>query len=156
MKKEIEQKFLVRSDEYKLLAKEKLYIRQAYLDFCPSLTVRVRIKDGKGFLTLKNKSKDGGLSRDEWEREIPVAEAEELINKMAKGYVVEKWRYRVPWNGKIIEVDEFLSPRKALVLAEIEWDSLDEARQKHDLPAWLGEEVTGRPEYYNAYMAQYG
>jgi len=156
MKKEIEQKFLVRSDEYKLLAKEKLYIRQAYLDFCPSLTIRVRIKDDKGFLTLKNKSKDGGLSRDEWEREIPVAEAQELMDKMAKGHVVEKWRYSVPWNGKIIEVDEFLSPRKGLVLAEIEWDSLDEARQNHALPSWIGEEVTGRPEYYNAYMAQYG
>jgi len=155
MKREIERKFLVKGKEYRRLATDKSRIRQAYLDFCPDLTVRVRQKDDKAFLTLKSKSRDGGLSRWEWEKEISLAEADQLMQKMAKGHVVDKIRYYVPWHGKIIEVDEFLSPRQGLVMAEIEWES-EEEMKNFPLPDWLGEEVTGRREYYNSYMAQYG
>jgi len=156
MKREIERKYLVRSDDYRRMAVSQHRIRQGYLDFCPDLTVRVRIKDNQAFLTLKTASRDGGLSRDEWEKEISLAEAEALLERMAKGRVVEKIRYIVPWNGRLIEVDEFISPRPGLVLAEIEWESDEEARGNHDLPSWMGEEVTGDRRYYNSFMARYG
>ncbi|NPA42786.1 MAG: CYTH domain-containing protein [Chlorobi bacterium] len=156
MKKEVERKFLVRSDEWRPLAVQSKKIRQAYLDFCPRLTVRVRREDDKGFLTLKSASEDGGLTRHEWEKEIDPAEADLLIDRMSRGHVIEKTRYLVPWEGKIIEVDEFRSPRPGLVVAEIEFDSPEEARDFNALPPWLGREVTGDPVYRNVYMAQHG
>jgi adenylate cyclase len=110
------------------------------------------MKNGKGILTIKGASKDGGLSRDEWEKDLNREEAESLF-KLVSGYVIEKIRYEIPWKNHIIEVDEFISPRKGLVLAEIE---LKDADDTPELPGWLGEEVTGKKEYYNAYMAQYG
>jgi CYTH domain-containing protein len=92
------------------------------------------------------------LSRFEWEKELSQKEAEELFS-MAQGHIIEKIRYIVPWEGKIFEVDEFIRPRQGLVLAEVE---LEDENEKIPLPGWIGREVTGKKEFYNAYMAQNG
>jgi len=152
VKKEIERKFLVVSDDWRHAATKKSRIKQGYLVFGPPLTVRVRLRDDEGFLTIKDKSNDGGLSRNEWEKKLEKKEAERLF-EWVKGQIVEKIRYEIPWQGYLIEVDEFLSPRKGLVLAEIELNHPDDEVK---LPPWLGEEVTGKPEYYNSYMAKNG
>ncbi len=149
---EIERKFLVRSDAYKKLATARHRIRQAYLCFGPPVTLRVRQKDDQYVLTVKGPVKDDGLSRVEVEKTIDRATFEELWHQH-RGHPVEKIRYLVPWKGLTIEVDEFVSPRKGLILAEIELPSAD---TEVELPSWLGEEVTGRPEYHNAYMARHG
>ena len=152
MNKEIERKFLVKSDEWRSAVTEKSRLKQGYLSFGPPVTVRVRLKDGKGILTVKGPAGKDGLVRDEWEKELSRSEAEDLF-LLIQGHPVEKIRHKIPWKNHIIEVDEFIFPRKGLILAEIE---LEHPGQKLELPSWIGEEVTGRPEYYNAYMAKNG
>ncbi len=150
MVKEIERKFLVRSDAYRELTVKKNYLKQAYLSFDP--VVRVRIADEKSFLTIKSKGDEEGLVRHEWEWTIDRKDAEEMM-RMHKGNLIEKIRYFIPWKDVMIEVDEFIRPRRGLVLAEVE---LKDVSQTVELPEWLGEEVTGKAEYYNAYMAKHG
>ncbi len=150
MHKEIERKYLVRSNAFESLAQSHIHIRQAYL--CPDeIILRIRQWNDHFFLTVKGPS-PGGLSRTEVEKPLSRSEFEALL-PLARGHIIEKIRYLVPWNGLTIEVDRFISPRKGLVLAEIE---LPDEKTKPQLPPWLGEEVTGRPEYYNAYMAKNG
>ena len=146
---EIERKFLVQG-EYKPLAIAKHAIKQGYLSKDPERTVRIRIKDELAFITIKGKSSKSGMSRFEWEKEIPVAEAEELL-KLCLPAVIEKTRYIIPeYSGLIFEVDEFYGLHKGLVLAEIELPS-----ESHTFvyPDWLGQEVTGLPQYYNSYLS---
>ncbi|WP_338377528.1 CYTH domain-containing protein [uncultured Flavobacterium sp.] len=147
---EIERKFLVKSDEFLKLFKTKNRIVQGYLSAVPERTVRVRIKGDKGYLTIKGKSNDSGLSRMEWEKEIDLNEAEQLLQICESG-VIDKVRYEVEIGKHIIEIDVFDGTNKGLILAEIELQSEKESFEK---PIWLGEEVTGDKRYYNAYLSK--
>lgn len=147
---EIERKFLLASDSFKEEAYQKNYIKQGFLNANKNRTVRVRIMDDKGFLTIKGKSNKSGISRFEWEKEIPKKEAEELFNLCEKGSI-EKYRYLVKSGDHIFEVDEFLGDNKGLFVAEIELTSEDAVFKK---PNWLGKEVTGKKKYYNSNLSK--
>ena len=146
---EIERKFLVRSDAFRSEATSSMEIRQGYLCKDPDKTIRVRICDTRAFLTIKSGKLRAGLAKFEWEREIELADAQELMKLCLPG-AIEKTRYIIPCaNGRKWEVDVFQGRLEGRVLAEIELGSEDEAFAR---PAWLGEEVTGMPQYYNANM----
>jgi adenylate cyclase len=145
---EIERKFLVKDDSFKTAAFAKNYIAQGYLSSVPERTVRVRIKGDKGFLTIKGASNEAGLSRFEWEKEIPVAEAEALLLLCEKG-VIDKTRFEIKQGNHVFEVDEFYGENEGLIVAEIELNSETETFEK---PNWLGDEVTGNKRYYNSYL----
>lgn len=147
---EIERKYLVNSDVFLMLYKSENRIVQGYLSSVPERTVRVRIKGEKGYLTIKGKSNESGLSRMEWEKEIDVIEAEMLLQICESG-VIEKIRYDIPFGNHIIEVDVFEGENKGLIIAEIELKSETEIFEK---PDWLGQEVTGDVRYYNAYLSK--
>ena len=142
---EIERKFLVKSDEYRSDAFKVQLLSQAYLNNNPEKSVRVRIVDNEGFITIKGPSYDGGLSRFEWEKKILIDEAVELM-KLCGDQLILKKRYFVKHNKIILEVDEFLNNNKGLVVAEVE---LKTTSQKIVLPDWIAEEVTGINKYYN-------
>jgi len=150
MAQEIEKKFLVKGD-YKADMVKKTRITQGYLSSVPERTVRVRIKGDKGFLTIKGIGNASGASRYEWEMEIPVEEAQELMELCEPG-VIDKVRYLVKSGAHTFEVDEFFGDNVGLVLAEVELDSEDEVFEK---PAWLGPEVTGDARYYNAMLTKH-
>lgn len=145
MAKEIERKFLVRG-EFKNLAVKKIQINQGYLSVDPERIVRLRISDNTSFLAIKSPVKKSGFARNEWEIEIPLQMASGIMEICLPGKVI-KTRYIVPFRDHIFEVDEFQGKNYGLVIAEIELASEDE---KFEKPHWLGEEVTGRPEYYNS------
>jgi len=146
MHNEIERKFLVQG-EFKHLAYNKTHIEQGYFATAPGRTVRIRIRDEKAYLTIKGPSTTG-LSRYEFETEIPMDDAHELMNLCVPGQVI-KDRYLIK-NGKhTIEVDEFFGDNEGLVLAEIELESEDEAYER---PDFLYKEVTGDYHYYNKFM----
>lgn len=147
---EIERKFLVNSDAFLKQFKVKNRIVQGYLSSIPERTVRIRIKGKKGFLTIKGKSNESGLSRMEWEKEIDVNEAESLLQICESG-VIDKTRYEIEFDNHIIEVDVFEGENKGLIIAEIELKSENESFEK---PDWLGKEVTGDMKYYNAYLSK--
>lgn len=142
---EIERKFLVKGD-YKSMATSHSLYRQGYLSSNPDCSIRIRIAGEKGFITIKGKSNDKGMSRYEWEKEITVAEADELIQFCISG-IIEKVRYLVPFDGFIFEVDEFHGNNEGLTVAEIELKSEEE---EFTYPPWLGKEVTGIKRYYNS------
>lgn len=146
MFQEIERKFLVEDDSYKQMASSSSRIVQGYICRTSGRTVRVRIRGEKGYLTIKGPSPDGGISRYEWEHEIPVDEARELMQLCESG-VIDKVRYLVPFEGHIFEVDEFFGDNEGLVMAEVELETVDEAFAR---PPFLGREVTGDRRYYNA------
>jgi CYTH domain-containing protein len=146
---EIERKFLVLSDDYKKEAFSQKRIVQGYLSSVPERTVRVRIKGDQGFLTIKGKSNDAGTSRMEWEKEITVADAEQLLSLCEKG-AIDKVRYEIKAGPHTFEVDEFFGDNAGLVIAEIELADENDAFEK---PQWLGSEVTGDERYYNAYLS---
>jgi len=143
---ETERKFLVSDNRFIDLATQKSTIAQGYLNTHPERTVRVRIKGGEAFLTIKGKSNQSGLSRFEWEKPIELDEARILLGLCEPG-VIEKTRYLVPAGYHKFEVDVFEGENLGLVIAEIELSSEDET---HDVPDWLGPEVTGQAKYYNA------
>lgn len=147
---EIERKFLVASNAFKSDALRKNNIAQGYLSAHTERTVRVRIKGEKGYLTIKGESNETGLSRFEWEKEILVAEAKQLLELCEKG-VIEKIRYEIQVGEHLFEVDEFLGENKGLVIAEVELQSESEIFEK---PSWLGIEVTQDHRYYNSYLSQ--
>ncbi|MBC8643330.1 CYTH domain-containing protein [Flavobacterium lindanitolerans] len=144
---EIERKFLVNSDQFKTFAFAKNHIAQGYLNSHPERTVRIRIKGESGFLTIKGKGNESGVSRFEWETEIPLMEARHLIQLCEKG-VIDKIRYEVRSGNHVFEVDEFFGDNEGLVIAEVELKSEDETFEK---PDWLGSEVTNDERYYNAF-----
>jgi len=148
MGQEIEKKFLVTSGEFKTAATKKIRIVQGYLSSVAERTVRARIKGGKGFITIKGIGNDSGASRFEWEKEIPVSEAEDLL-KICEPGIIEKTRYEVKAGDHTFEVDEFQGENEGLVVAEVELKSEDEQFEK---PGWLGAEVTGDTRYYNAML----
>jgi adenylate cyclase len=147
---EIERKFLVTADVYLKLYKSSNKFVQGYLSSVPERTGRVRIKGNLGFLTIKGKSNESGLSRMEWEKEIEVQEAELLLQICESG-VIDKRRYEVKFGKHTIEVDVFEGENKGLIIAEIELQSETESFEK---PDWLGEEVTGDDRYYNASLSK--
>jgi adenylate cyclase len=142
---EIERKFLVRSD-FKHLAVRKIRIRQSYFCIDPERVIRLRITDEKGLLTFKSKPEKNSFSRKEWEFEIPLTEAEEMLDICLPG-LIDKTRYIIPSGKHFFEVDEFYGKNEGLVIAEIELTSESEEFER---PEWLGEEVTGNPRYYNS------
>lgn len=146
---EIERKFLVNSDEFKAKATSKTRIVQGFLNTHIERTVRVRIRGNKGYLTVKGLGNDSGTTRFEWETEVPVSEATNLID-LCEPIILEKTRFEVPFAGHIFEVDEFLGENKGLVVAEIGLQHEDEHFEK---PEWLGEEVTGQARYYNSQLS---
>lgn len=147
---EIERKFLVVSDDFKSEAFKKTRLVQGYLNSHKERAVRVRLKGDLGFLTVKGPSSKNGLSRFEWEKEISVNEAKELLNLCESG-IIDKIRYEVKLKNHIFEIDEFFGDNEGLVVAEVELKDENETFEK---PKWLGEEVTGNPKYYNSQLSQ--
>lgn len=147
---EIERKFLVKSSAYKTNSTTETRIVQGFLNTDPERTVRLRIRGNKGYLTVKGKGNATGTTRFEWETEISVAEAANLIDLCEPG-ILEKIRYEVAIGGHTFEVDEFLGENKGLVIAEIELQHENEPFIK---PNWLGEEVTGQTKYYNSQLSK--
>lgn len=146
---EIERKFLIKGN-FKSFVTKQYKIAQGYISKDRERTVRIRIRDEKGFLTIKGNTSESGMSRYEWEKEIPLAEAKDLL-KLCLPTVIEKTRYIVPANdGLYFEVDEFYGANEGLIIAEIE---LNSEKQTFVKPEWLGEEVTGRAQYYNSYLS---
>ena len=145
---EIERKFLVRKDGfYKAMASSHSHIRQGYMA-CKGAAVRIRLRDDKAYLTIKGPSRNGGLSRFEFEREILVEEADEMF-KLCVGGVIDKTRWIVPYEGHIFEVDEFHGINDGLLFAEVELKTEDEHFEK---PPFLGPEVTGNRHFYNSHL----
>ena len=144
---EIERKFLVNEEQWKSVKPVSgKHILQGYLSKEIESTVRVRVKEGIGFLTVKGKNT--GSKRTEFEYKIPLEDAREMLESMCDKYI-DKVRYEVTFMGKVWEVDEFSSPKSGLILAEVELNSVDE---KIDLPDWITSEVTDDPSYYNSNM----
>ena len=146
---EIERKFLVKAYDYRKEAHRKTKIIQGYLTKDPKRTVRVRIREDQGFLTIKGMSSVDGLSRFEWEKEIPLDEAQELIT-LCLPTVIEKTRYEVTYKGVLFEVDEFEGAHNGLVLVEVE---LNSTKDIFEIPKWVDKEVTGDKKYYNSYLS---
>ena len=148
---EIERKFLVKDDSYKQMAFSYSRIAQGYICSARGRTVRVRIRDEKGYLTIKGPSEEGGLSRYEWEKEIPLADAKELM-KICEPGMIDKTRYLVSSGNHTFEVDEFYGDNEGLVVAEVELNDENEVFEK---PLFIGEEVTGIAKYYNSFLMKY-
>lgn len=145
MGKEIERKFLVHHQLWQKVEKPAgQHFRQGYLLTDPNKTIRVRLTDKQSFLTIKGIST--GATRSEFEYEIPALEAKELLDEFAVSEL-SKIRYKVAFENKIWEVDEFLGDNSGLIVAEIELTSEDEA---FEIPAWIDREVTGEQKYYNS------
>lgn len=146
---EIERKFLVRGDAWRPLATSATSIRQAYLTGEGKASIRVRIKgDTVAVLSIKSRASD--LRRLEIEYPIPMPDAEALM-PLRLGSVITKVRHVVPWQDLAWEIDVFEDDNAGLVLAEIE---LRDEGQQLDLPAWIGTEVTGQPQYYNSMLVR--
>ena len=150
---EIERKFLTRSSEFIGLATGSTHIAQGYICSVPERTVRVRLRDDQGFITIKGRGNASGRTKFEWEKEISPEDAEALLG-IAEPGIIDKTRYLVPnTDGRHLwEVDVFHGDNEGLVMAEIELKSEDES---FDVPSWIGEEVTGDERYYNAYLAKH-
>lgn len=147
---EIERKFLVKSDDYKRQAYSKSRIRQGYICSGHGRTVRVRLRDDRGYLTIKGPSNEDGISRYEFEKEITFAEAVQLMRLCEPGQI-DKTRYLVKSGSHTFEVDEFYGDNEGLVMAEVELQSEDEPFEK---PDFIGKEVTGDRRYYNAHLVK--
>ena len=143
---EIERKFIVTDDSYKAMAFSSDRIAQGYICREGGNSARVRIRGNKGYITIKGPSLDGGLSRFEWEKEIPVAEAQDLL-KLCHGGIIDKIRHLIKCGEHIFEVDEFFGDNEGLVVAEVE---LEDAGETFEKPAFIGQEVTGDKRYYNS------
>ena len=151
MGQEIERKFLVKDMSFKDMAYATRKIKQGYLVQANGWSVRIRLTDVEGVLTIKGPGNATGVSRFEFNQVIPMADAQEMLGKCS-GNLIDKCRYLVNYKGHLFEVDEFYGNNQGLVIAEIELGREDEPFEK---PAFLGEEVTGIPCYYNSYLAQH-
>jgi adenylate cyclase len=146
---EIERKFLVVNTDFLAESSERFRIVQGYLSSNPERTVRVRIKGENGYITIKGKGNESGLTRFEWEKEIAVSEAVALLQLCENG-VIDKKRYNVMFENHLFEVDVFSGENEGLIVAEIELQSENETFTK---PNWLGDEITTDEKYYNAYLS---
>lgn len=147
MPTEIERKFLVTNDAWRDGAEGERY-RQGYLTPGPPAAVRVRIAGSKAFLNIKEATTR--IHRQEFEYEIPLDHAHALLDRLCAGHVIEKTRYRVPYGGRIWEIDVFEGVNEGLVVAEVE---LDDENAAVDLPPWVGEEVSSDIRYFNSSLA---
>lgn len=147
---EIERKFLVKSGDFRTESFQHTRIVQGFLNTDPERTVRVRITGQRAFITVKGISSKNGLSRFEWEKEIPVLDAEALLELCEPGKI-EKLRYLVKAENHTYEVDEFFGENQGLIIAEIELKKEDEI---FTTPSWLGKEVTGEVRYYNSQLGK--
>ncbi len=150
MAQEIERKFLVISDDFKKTAFKKMRIKQGFLSSVPERTVRIRIKEDNAYITVKGLSNKSGTTRYEWEKEIPVKEAEELLELCEPG-IINKSRYLIKSGKHTFEVDEFYDENSGLIIAEIE---LNDEKEDFEKPDWLGKEVTGDIRYYNSQLSK--
>jgi len=148
MAQEIERKFLLTGDGWRGLV-EGVEYRQGYLCASKERSVRVRIAGAKGFLTVKGATV--GAARSEYEYEVPLADAREMLDTLCPQPQIEKKRYTIPWGGVVWEIDEFFGLNQGLIVAEIELATED---QPFARPDWIGREVTGDPRYYNASLCQ--
>ena len=148
---EIEKKFLVRNYSYQTQSSCQSHIRQGYICSDRGRTVRVRIRDDRGYLTIKGPSYDNGLSRYEFEKEITLEEAEQLF-KLCEPGIIDKTRYLVRSGNHVFEVDEFYGDNEGLVMAEVELQSEDETFEK---PHFIGREVTGDRRFYNSHLRKF-
>ena len=149
MNQEIERKYLVTSDCYKAMAVARYHIIQGYISREKTGIVRVRITDDKAYLTIKGKPAAGHFARYEWEKEIDVTDARELL-QLCQGNLIDKTRWIVPAGERLKwEVDEFHGKHQGLVVAEIE---LEDEEQVIEKPSFIGDDVTDAPRYYNANM----
>ena len=142
---EIERKFLVLDDSYKQLSYGSFHIVQGYICSERGRTVRVRIRDERAYLTIKGPSENGGLSRYEFEREIPLEDGQQMMQLCEPG-IIDKTRWLVKSGRHTFEVDEFHGENEGLVVAEVELSSEGETFEK---PHFIGKEVTGDRRYYN-------
>ena len=147
---ETERKFLVNSKAFKEKVASKHHIIQGYLSAQAKRSVRVRITGSKGYLTIKGAALKNSFSRFEWEKEIPLKDAEALM-QLCLPNKVEKTRYCIEFNGHLFEVDVFSGQNTGLIVAEIEVE-YEEAH--FDKPKWLGKEITGIKKYYNSQLCQ--
>ena len=145
---EIERKFLVLDDSYKHEAFSKSHILQGYICSGRGKTVRIRIRDDRAYITIKGPSLDGGLSRYEFEQEIPLDDARQLM-KLCEPGTIDKTRWLVKSGRHTFEVDEFFGDNEGLVMAEVELAYEDEPYEK---PDFIGKEVTGDRRYYNGHL----
>ncbi|MCL2789156.1 MAG: CYTH domain-containing protein [Desulfobulbus sp.] len=149
MGREIERKFLLTGDGWRGLA-DGIEYRQGYLCADRERIVRVRLAGGRGFLTVKGPT--AGAGRDEYEYEIPAAEARAMLDTLCLEPQIEKKRCTIPYQGHIWEVDEFFGANQGLILAEIELSAENEPFER---PDWVGKEVTGDVRYYNAMLCRF-
>lgn len=148
MAQEIERKFLVKDTSFRKMSFSRSHIVQGYICSARGRTVRVRIRDEKGYLTIKGPSNVAGTSRYEWEHGLPLSDAEELM-KLCEPGMIDKVRYLVQSGNHVFEVDEFHGENEGLIVAEIELASENEPFEH---PPFLGEEVTGQVKYYNSFL----
>ncbi|MBE9240617.1 CYTH domain-containing protein [Synechocystis salina] len=146
---EIERKFLVEDDRWRSLAQGYLY-RQGYIATQDLTTVRIRTIGDQAYLTIKGKNT--GMTRLEFEYEIPAVDANQILTELCSPPLIEKYRYCLDYQGKTWEVDEFLGDNQGLILAEVE---LTDADEQISLPPWIGEEVTNDARYYNVNLAKH-
>ncbi len=144
MGKEIERKYLVKNEDWKKLA-EGVYYKQGYLSTVKERTVRVRTVGEKGYLTIKGLTV--GVSRSEFEYQIPAEEANQMLDNLCEKPIIEKLRAKVDYKGLTWEIDEFHGENEGLVVAEVE---IQDENQAIELPEWVGEEVSGDPRYFNS------
>ena len=146
---EIERKFLVKGDGWRKAGSGVPYC-QGYFAGPNKCTIRVRIAGNHGYLTIKGKT--AGAVRQEYEYEIPLNEAREMLEKFCEPPLIEKTRYKIPHANLVWEVDEFAAENAGLIIAEVE---LSDENQEIELPEWIGKEVTGDPKYFNASLARH-
>lgn len=147
---EIERKFLVKNETYKSESIKKQLITQGYLSSDPKRSVRIRVCEQNAYITIKGQTSESGTSRYEWEKEINIEDAKQLMLLCREG-VVTKIRHLIPFKNHTFEVDEFLKDNSGLVIAEIE---LSNENEDFERPIWLGKEVTGIKKYYNSQLSQ--
>lgn len=148
---EIERKFLVRGNDYKAFSADKKYIKQGFLNSDKHRVVRVRIIDDTAFLTVKGITNASGTTRFEWEKEILVKEAEQLI-LLCEPSIIEKYRYYHQMGKHTFEIDEFLGDNLGLIIAEVE---ISEENEQFEKPPYLEREVTGDEKYYNSNLSKH-
>ncbi len=143
---EIERKFLVKKDLWNKKRKhlDHTFIRQGYLNRNAERTVRVRVRDNNGFLTVKGKNE--GISRKEFEYDIPLKDAKQLL-ELCEGGLIEKRRYTLSYDGMLWEIDEFFGDNEGLIIAELE---LEDEKESFSLPEWIEKEVSTDNRYYNS------
>ncbi|NEO28017.1 MAG: CYTH domain-containing protein [Kamptonema sp. SIO4C4] len=149
MAQEIERKFLVKGEDWRNLGRGEVY-RQGYFPTEEGCTIRVRVVGDRAYLTIKGKTQ--GVSRTEFEYTIPVAEAEEMLETLCDRPLIEKTRYRINYHNFIWEIDEFQGENAGLILAEVE---LSSEEQEIPLPAWIGQEVSHDPRYFNINLMKF-